>query len=73
MTSSEKPRGGRPATGRGVPYSYRSPKTLLTKFFERAGGKRRAPSVLRAFMAAYVGEPGATMPKPPPAVTEDVA
>lgn len=73
VTSDEKPRGGRPATGRGVPYTYRSPETLLTKFMKRVGGKRRAPGVLRQFMAAYVGEPGATMPKPPPAPEQEAA
>jgi hypothetical protein len=72
VTSDDKPRGGRPATGRGVPYTFRSPETLKTKFIERAG-ERRAAAVLRQFMAAYVGEPGASMPKPPPVPTEEAA
>lgn len=73
VTSSEKPRGGRPATGRGVPYTFRSPETLQDEFFRRVGGSRRAPAVFRQFMRAYVGEPGATMPKPPPATAEEAA
>lgn len=72
MTSDEKPRGGRPATGRGVPYTFRSPETLKDEFIRRAG-ERRAPALLRQFMAAYVGLDGVAMPKPSPAAKPEAA
>lgn len=67
--SSTKRGPGRPATGRGVPYTFRSPETLHAEFFALIG-EREAPALFRRFMRAWVGE--GEMPVPP-ARTQEAA
>lgn len=57
-------KGGRPATGQGVQYTFRGPGQIVGNFRQRAGA---APAVLVQFMRWYLRLPGAELPERPPA------